>query len=128
MKSEISIAENLYPEDLYQIPGKFLIVLSKPWNQVSEAEVAQLTKILGALKLNLASVQILTREVITLEAISAFSPTRIVTFGVPIEPTIKPYENTDRNGIKVIYADALDTLDDVKKRNLWLALKAMFGV
>jgi hypothetical protein len=128
MNAEPSIVESLYQEDLYQIPGKFLIIIPKEWNLIAESEVTQLTKILAALKLNLSSVQVITKDLATIEALSSFSPARIVSFGVPFEPAIKPYENTEHNGIKIICADTLDALDDIKKRNLWLALKAMFGV
>jgi hypothetical protein len=128
MSVDLSVAETLYQEDLYQIPPKFLILLPKPWDQVSETEASQLSKILAAVKLNLASVQVLTKEDVTLESLMPFSPQRIISFGVPFEPAIKPYENTERNGTKIIYADSLDSLDDIKKRNLWLAMKAMFGV
>jgi len=102
--------------------------MPKPWNSVTENEITQLSKILAAVKTNLASVQILTRETTTLESLQTFIPDRIISFGVPFEPAIKSYENTEANGVKIIYADALDSLDDARKKNLWLAMRSMFGV
>lgn len=128
MSADPSIIESLYQEDLYRISPRLLILMPKSWDLVTENEITQLSKIMAAVKMNLASVQILTKDKATLESLRTLAPDRIISFGVPFEPAINPYENTDANGIKVIYADALDSLDDVKKRNLWLAMRAMFGV
>jgi hypothetical protein len=83
---------------------------------------------LAALKLSISSVQIVTKEKLIPDSLSAFSTVKVISFGVPVEPPINSYESTERNGIKIIYADTLDTLDDLKKRNLWQALKTMFSV
>ncbi len=122
------LVESLYGEDLYQIAGKMLIILPKAWDQISPEEKIQLSKILGAVKLNLESVQIITREFVTIASVLPFSPFGILSFGVPFQPEINPYENTETHGLKIIFVDGLDSLDEMKKRNLWLALKNMFGV
>ena len=53
--------ENLYSEELYSLPPKVLIVISKPWSEIQEDEKTLLGKILGAVKLSLSSVQIINR-------------------------------------------------------------------
>jgi hypothetical protein len=123
-----SIIESLYPEELYQIPGSILILLPNEWNEVSAEERNQLSKILAALKLNLASVKILTWKQNSLANVLSFSPTKIICFGVSIAPGTQLYENGVFEGIPFIQADTLNSLDDVKKRTLWLALKSMFGL
>jgi hypothetical protein len=128
VSADPSIVESLYQEDLYQIPPRLLILIPKSWDLVTENEITQLSKIMAAVKMNLASVRILTKEKATLESLGTLTPDRVISFGVPFEPAINPYENTETNGVKIIYADTLDSLDDAKKRNLWLAMRSMFGV
>jgi len=123
-----AVAETLFGEDLYQIPGRILIVIQKEWSDITPDEKNQLVKILAAVKLNIEAVQIISLETASIKKLSPFAPTRIISFGVPFQPEVKAYENTQIENINVISADSLSALDDVKKRNLWLALKAMFGV
>jgi hypothetical protein len=122
------VAESLYQEDIYLIPGKTLILLPVEWDAVSQEERNTLSKILAAVKLKLEMVQIISRPSVSLQTLLPFSPTRIISFGVPFQPDIKPYETVLSNDVKVIYADTLEVLDDQKKRNLWLALRVMFGI
>lgn len=123
-----AIAESIYGDDLYQIAPKMLIILPKLWEEISVDEKSQLSKILAAVKLSLDSVQIITRDAVLIESLLILSPSKVISFGVPLHPDVNPYENTEAYNIRIIYADALHILDDSKKRNLWLALKNMFGV
>jgi hypothetical protein len=122
------VAESLFQEDLYQIPGKVLIIIPVAWDAVTQEEKSILTKILAALKLNLETVQIISRSAVAIETLLPFSPAQIISFGVSFQPEVKSYETVIVNDIKVICADALHMLDDQKKRNLWLALRSMFGI
>lgn len=124
----ISIVQNLYQEDLYLIPGKILIVLSKDWTAVTPDEQTTLTKMLAALRLNLAMVQIVTYSKFSIRDIAPLSPSKVLAFGVA--PTEAPnlYEFTEVNGVSVLAAEAIDKLDDAKKKTLWLELRKMFGV
>ena len=121
-----TLTESLYTEELYQIPGKVVIVLSKPWSDILPEEKSTLSKIVAALKLNLAAVQIIEWQ--SFHSLTALCPTKVISFGTTLRPSLKLYEPEIVDGINVIQADALDQLDDVKKRTLWLALKAMFGI
>ena len=49
---------NLYQEELYRIPGKVIVVISRPWEEITYEDRTLLSKILGSVKLSLASVQI----------------------------------------------------------------------
>lgn len=124
----ISVVQSLYQEDLYRIPGKVLIVLSKDWTSVTADEQTTLTKMLAALRLNLAMVQIVTRQKFSIDDVAPLSPAKVLSFG--LAPTEAPnlYEFTQVNGLPVLSAEAIDKLDDAKKKTLWLELRKMFGV
>lgn len=123
---DATIAQSLYSEELYRIPGKVVIVLSKPWNEILPDEKTQLSKILAALKLRLESVQIVQCK--SLEALLPLSPSKVISFGPLLKSDATYYEATAHEGISLIHADALNQLDDAKKKTLWIALKAMFGI
>jgi hypothetical protein len=122
------VAESLYQEDIYLIPGKTVILIPIEWGAVSPEDRNTLSKILAAVKLKLEMVQIISVAAVSVEKLLPFSPARVISFGVNLQPEVKPYDTTVLNDIKVIYADAIPALDDQKKRNLWLALRVMFGI
>ena len=128
MSTQSSPFENLFQEDLYQIPGRTVVVSSKNWIEVTEEERTVLSKMLTAVKLNLASVQILHLQEFSLQDLQAFSPAKVLVFGATIKEVSQLYTNTPVNGTPVIVADSIDKLDDAKKKSLWLALKQMFGI
>jgi hypothetical protein len=49
----------------------------------------------------------------------------LLIFGTKTEPIIELYKKEKIKNFHVIAADALNQLDDVKKKNLWLALKQL---
>ncbi len=57
-----------------------------------------------------------------------FSPARVLIFGSETDEEIALYQQTPAQGFNVIRADDLTQLDDGKKKNLWIALRQMFGV
>jgi hypothetical protein len=123
---ETSPLESLYTEELYQLPGKMLIVIPRHWEEVTEDEKNLLTKILGAVKLSLASVQIVTRQEFSSTDLDVFSPRCIIAFGSNLKGSLNKYELINTTSSVVIMADELRQLNDVTKRNLWLALKQVF--
>jgi len=124
----ISVVQNLYQEDLYLIPGKIIIVLSKDWASTTPEEQNTLGKILAALRLNLAAVQIVSYQKFSISDLASLSPSKVLAFGVaPVEaPNL--YEFTEVQGLPVLAAESIDKLDDAKKKTLWLELRKMFGV
>jgi hypothetical protein len=118
----------LYPEDLYQIPAtKLVVTVSRPWEKYTSEERALLAKILGSVKLDLASVKIIESRSLSMSDLTAHKAARFLVFGADLSEA-KPYENLVAQGFSVIKADDLSALDDAKKKSLWLALKAMFGI
>ena len=124
--TKTSLLQNLYQEEIYKIAPKILIVIDKQWSGVSIEETTLLEKILKALKLTLASVQILTRSEFLPEDFQAFSPKYILAFGSKLKMSERMYEAIQTDGITLVVADALDLLDEEKKRNLWLTLRQVF--
>lgn len=118
--------ENLYQEELYKIKSKVLIVLSKPWSEVGDEEIILLGKILNAVKLSLAAVQIITRVDFTAEDFKRYQPTCIIAFGSILKDSTKKYETLSIAGVPIVVADELLQLDEVRKKNLWLTLKQVF--
>lgn len=126
--SQTNALESLYQEELYVLPSPLLIVLSTPWNDLAVEELTTLTRMLNAVKLNLASVQIIVRKDFTIEELSAYSPERILAFGSSLKGSSTVYENLSIGGVSVIISESLGQLDDAKKKNLWMALKKMFNL
>jgi hypothetical protein len=124
----ISPLENLYTEELYKTPFRVIVVISRPWAEVSEEDRAVLSKMLVAVKLSLASVQIINMKEFGLNDLGAFSPSKVLAFGASIRSDAKMYEHFTLDGVSVIMAESLEKLDDAKKKSLWLALKQMFGI
>jgi hypothetical protein len=126
--NEGSVFEHLYQEELYVIPPRTLVLLDKEWPDFSEEEGALLTKILGSVKLSLASVQIIHQSNTSVSDLLSFNPSKIISFGVNVSPIQKQYEYVPLDGVHIIVSDALSRLDDQKKKSLWVALRQMFGV
>jgi DNA polymerase III psi subunit len=124
--TQTSLLQNLYQEEIYKIPSKLLIVIDKQWAEVSIDETILLEKILKALKLTLASVQILTRSEFLPKDFQAFKPDYILAFGSKLKNSDRTYEAIQTDATTIVVADALDLLDEVKKRNLWATLRQVF--
>lgn len=125
--NEASPFENLYQEELYLIPSRVIIVLGTEWETVGEEERTTLIKMMGALKLSLAAVQIITRQEFELEDLQPFSPRQIIALGSRTK-TGTLYEHMHQDGVSIVIADHLHDLDDQKKKRLWIALKQMFNI
>ena len=124
----LSASPYLFQEELYRIPPRVLIVIAEEWDALSENDLTVLTKLLGALKLSLASVQVITRPSFAMRDIAAFNPARVLVFGAQLQQAPPLYENASVDNTPVIVSESLAQLDDPKKKKLWLALRQMFGI
>jgi len=120
--------ETLFQEEIYSIPSPLVIVIAKPWNELTGDEQATLTRMLGALKLSMAAVQIIHRYEFSVEELSTLAPTKVLAFGAVLKPAMPLYENQNLNGISIIISESLNELDDPKKKILWTALRGMFSI
>jgi hypothetical protein len=124
--TQTNALENLYSEELYNIPPKVLVVISKPWSEIQEDEKTLLGKILGSVKLSLSSVQIINREEFGLDDFNIYRPAYIIAFGATLKNSTKMYEKIISERAAIVVADELRQLDDARKRTLWLTLKEVF--
>ncbi len=117
----------------YQSKQKVLIISSS----LNPVESELLGKILGAVKLDLQSVDILelaqNKSVDLSQIFIQKFVNQVITFGVNLselnlDVSLKPYQMLEKQGIKFIYSDTLlDIQNDIpKKKALWGSLKEMF--
>jgi hypothetical protein len=119
--------ENLYQDEVYLLPSRTLVLLSKEWTELSNEEMALLTKILHSVKLAPDAVQILTGAQFSEDVIRVSNPGRIISFGVALDVP-STYQVSTTGNAQVIVADPIDQLNDARKKNLWVALRQMFGI
>ncbi len=122
-----SDSQFIYSEDLYQLPGRVLVILPVAWAALPENDLALLHKILGSVRLSVDTVQVVHHTEPTQALFTAFKPSLIISFGSEFRPSLDPYQVHELNGMRIIQSDALNALDDVKKKNLWNALKQAFA-
>ncbi len=121
-----SILESLYQEELYRVPGKVIVIISRPWEEITSGDRILLSKILGSVRLSLASVQIKVCKEFSVTDFRPLTPTHIIVFGAVLKNVSNKYEHLSIQDISVVIADELNELDDLKKRSLWLTLKQIF--
>lgn len=117
----------LFQEDLYHFSNPVLIILSKPWDVYPSSEKVLLQKILTSVKIDMNAVQMIVQPSLNLKSLEVYSPSRVLIFGSEINEDIPLYQATPAQGFITIRADDLSLLDEQKKKNLWLALRQMFG-
>ena len=123
-----TLVKHTFPDGLYLVPGRVLVLIPKSWELVSDAEQQLLARILGSVKLSLAAIQIVCATSFSPDDAAVYRAQAVLCFGVPFEGVTRPYEAASVDSITVILADPLDALDDTRKKNLWGALKQAFKV
>ena len=105
-----------------------VVVLAKAWQDYGADEQMLLKKILTSVKVDINTVQIVVQPTIHLRALHIYSPARVLLFGVTPDVDMPLYQTQTAQGFTVIRSEDLSVLDDQKKKNLWLALRQMFGL
>jgi DNA polymerase III psi subunit len=117
----------------YQPKQKVIILV----NSLNPTDSELLGKILGAVKLDLPSVDMVeldkNQDIDLSQIFTQKSVNQVITFGinlskVNLDVKLNPYQILEKQGIKLIYSDSLtDIQNDVpKKKALWGSLKEMF--
>jgi DNA polymerase III psi subunit len=117
----------------YQPKQKVVIILTS----LNTADSELFGKILGAVKLDLQSVDIIelaqNKDVNLSQIFVQKSVNQVITFGInlselKLDVPLTPYQILEKQGIKFIYSDSLsDIQNDIpKKKALWGSLKGMF--
>jgi DNA polymerase III psi subunit len=120
--------EYLYQEELYAQRATVLVILFPGWNELTEEDQLLLKKIMGSVRLDLAAVQIITRQEFSLQDLENYAPKQIIAFGSVFKGSTARYQLISHEGTAIIQADSLQNLDDPKKKSLWMALKQMFNI
>jgi hypothetical protein len=131
--SENLIFESIYTEDLYQLPSKTQIIITKPWSELSEAETEQLTKITEALrqrinpKLKLDAFQVVYTPILDLSTWIE-KPQRLIYFGPAIKG-LNYFELIETGLTKMVLSESLSDLitNEASRQKLWIALKQLFS-
>lgn len=113
-----------------------VLVLIHESQSMSTAQQEMLTKIAKAVQLELPECGILQLAApVSLKKLEELKPRFLLCFGIPMdafnpELTKKYYEIQKYNSMIILLSDALSNLEktDTLKRNLWNALKEMFGM
>jgi hypothetical protein len=118
----------LFQEDLYRFGSPVIVVLPKAWHEYTSEEQLLLKNILTSVKVDINAVQLIVRSSVDMNSLRVYAPAKALIFGLQTPDAIEKYQNLPAQGFTVIWADDLAALDDQKKKNLWVALRQMFGV
>ena len=127
------LADDIYQENLYQVPAPVTIALTRAWKDIPAAEKELLTKITDALKQRISPklglhtfrvVHVLSFDLSTWPK----KPGKLIYFG----PTVKgftPYEVVSTGNTSIVFADSLADLivNEGNRTRLWQALKQLFS-
>lgn len=119
---------------MYYQPKQKVIILLTSLN-TTDSEL--LGKILGAVKLDLQSVDVIeldkNQDINLSQIFTQKSVNQVVIFGIDslkvnLDINLTPYQILEKQGVKFIYSDSLtDIQNDIpKKKALWGSLKEMF--
>lgn len=120
------LVEQTFQEELVVIRGNTLVLLPQDWSTYKPEEQELLIKILNSVKLRFEGIQLLVKTEADLESLKIFNPVSVLSFGVHLKQANTLYTSIHWEGIRVVLADNLPTLDDQKKKQLWGVLKTTF--
>ena len=118
----------LYQEELYRFNAPLIVVLAREWKAYSADDHQLIRKIISSARMDINAVLMLVRPVLDPAELQVYSPQRIIVFDSTLPADIPLYQYTTVQGFSLIGADDLDTLDESRKKNLWLAMRQMFGI
>jgi hypothetical protein len=119
-------ADQIFAEELYLLQKKVLVLIPAPWQSILPEHVQLLGKILASVKLSIDGVIVLHYPKIDLDSLLVYNPKCILSFGTALTPPCKTFVVEEVQGIQIIQAEAFESMDDLKKKSLWIALKQAF--
>jgi|SRR6478736_34622 len=128
-----TFSESIYSEEIYQIEVPAVVIIDKPWAELSAAGKEQLQKIADALakrinpKLSLDAFQIIYQPKFDLGLINPH-PKRVIYFGAAVTG-LNQYDLIEVNASKVVLSESLDDLlkNEQARQKLWKALQQLFA-
>lgn len=117
-----------YTEEIYHISPPPTVIINKGWKELTEDEIALLSKILNSVRQSLASVKILEMPALDLSQMSE-KPAELICFGSQVTG-LQLYEVIETPETRLVVADNLSVLskDDQLKKRLWTSLKQLFSL
>lgn len=125
MEARPTVIADLYKDEIYQIKDRVLIILTVSWDTLSNDDKVLLSKILGAIRLSLDGVQIVSQQNPDIHAVKKLEPKWVIQFSSETTDDIPYYIVTPVEGLSLIKSHALGDLDDARKKSLWMALKGL---
>lgn len=121
-----SIVESIYPEELFLVGDKTMVITSQSWKELSADDKLLLQKILGAVGQSLESVQVIHQPSLDLQEFPTKAG-RILYFGPPTKG-LPQHEILTLEGSRVVLTLPLPELqtDANAKKLLWQCLKQLF--
>lgn len=123
-----SYLEELYQEELFNLPPQTVVVIPTGWADLTEADKSLLSKILSAIRVGLPGVRIVAEPTVSRKRLLQFGARQVLIFGSAFQPDAEPYRIHEVEGIKLILTGKLQSLDEPRKKLLWAALKEMFVI
>ena len=121
------IAE-LYQEELYRFSCDTLVVIPKPWESLEHEERVTLEKMLRAIKVGLAGAKIIHEPHLTAAKLKQLDPRHAIVLGATLDNPVVDGEIMAFGNTRLVWAAALDELDEGAKKVLWSALQKMFSL
>jgi DNA polymerase III psi subunit len=120
------VFEAVFQEEIYAVRVKPLVVIQESWNTLGPKEKELLSKIIGALKLPIEAIQIISRPDLDIESFKG-KVEKIIYFGSN-DHGYTNYEPITLSGVSFICSDSLSELlpNEATKKQLWLAMKKLF--
>lgn len=121
------IAGTLYTEEVYRIGKKTTVIISDPWDKISDADRALLQKILHAVGLSIDAVTIVHQPTLSIKSVRE-NALMVIYFGDSVDG-VTPFEPSSIDDLPVLCSPSLEKLqaDATSKQKLWAGLKVMFG-
>jgi len=122
-----TVSNTTYQEEIYSIPAQPVILLAKPWSQISKSEIELINRILSLANISLSNVRVLHQEKLDLDWISGCK--KVIAFGVKTSG-LPTNELFGVQGTKVIVTSEPETLqaaDKETKQKLARAVKQLFA-
>jgi len=107
-------------------------------DNINQEEMELLGKILGAVQLQINQVDLLDlskvgdtslKNILTQKSLRQLLTFGVSLFRIQLEIPLTPYQIREVQGVRFLYSDALGEIKDdvIRKKALWLAMKAFFA-
>ena len=117
-----------YPEEIFQIKPKPIVVINESWERLGNKERDLLTKIIAALKISIDTITVISHPSLQITSFQG-KANKLIYFGdLPIG--LPPYEVLESGTVSFICSDSLTQLVDNEpaRKQLWLGLNSLFAL